>query len=151
LRRSFSDLADLEAAREVTIESPWIEITQQLIDAFASTTADRQWIHVDPDRAARESPYGTTVAHGFLTLSLLPRMFHESCEVTAALSINYGFDRVRFVTPVRSGARIRGRFKITELRPIEDGVHVVWHVGVEIEGESRPALAASWLLRLISA
>lgn len=145
---TFAGIADLEAARGVVVTSPWVHITQQLIDDFALATGDRQWIHVDPERARRESPYGTTVAHGFLTLSLLSRMFHEACTVRVSAAINYGLEHVRFVRPVRSGARIRGLYTLDEVHAADSGTDVRWHVEVQIEDEEKPALAVIWLLRL---
>jgi acyl dehydratase len=122
-------------------------VSQHLIDDFARASGDSQWIHVDVARAQRESPYGATVAHGFLTLSLLSRMFHESCSVRASASINYGLERVRFVSPVRSGTYIRGVFSLTEIRAIDGGADVRWHVEVHIQDGEKPALVAEWLLR----
>lgn len=137
----------LHVGKEVGV-SQWLEINQPLIDAFADLTGDHQFIHVDPDRAAREGPFGTTVAHGLLTLSLLPELARTAVPRLNGVraSVNYGFDRVRFVSPVRSGARIRGRYtlKDVEARGI-DAILTVWEVRVEIEGEDRPALIADWL------
>jgi acyl dehydratase len=145
---TFGSIEDFEATRERAIESPWIVVTQELIDDFARVTGDRQWIHVDPVRAQRESPYGTTVAHGFLTLSLLSRMFHESCTVRVSAGINYGLEHVRFISPIRSGTRIRGTFALEDVRRIEGGADVRWQVQVNAEGDEKPALVALWLLRL---
>ncbi len=127
--------------------SSWVIVDQAMIDTFAEATGDRQFIHIDPVRAA-QTPFGGTVAHGFLTLSLLPRMATEALPVVEgrALSINYGFDKVRFVAPVRSGARVRARFVLREVE--ERGPREVlarYGVSVEIEGEEKPALAAEWL------
>lgn len=129
--------------------SNWVRVTQAMIDAFAALTGDEQFIHVDPVRAAA-TPFGGTVAHGFLTLSLLSRFAYEArprIEGTR-MSVNYGFDRLRFVAPVPSGARLRGRFRLTG---VEDGtpgeVTLRWQVKVEIEGNDRPALVADWITR----
>jgi len=128
--------------------SDWFEVTQARIDEFAEATGDRQWIHVDPERAARESPYGRTVAHGFLTLSLLAHLYQESVTVTGLrMGINYGFNRVRFTGPVPSGARIRARFRLAALEDVPDGVQMTWEVKVECEGAERPVLVAEWLNR----
>jgi len=132
--------------REVGV-TDWVRIDQERIDAFADVTSDRQYIHVDPERA-KGSPFGTTVAHGFLTLSLLSRMLYEAVpgvENVAAL-LNYGFDRVRFVAPVKSGDRIRGRFMLRKIEERSAQQRLVTHdVTVDIEGATRPALIAQWL------
>jgi acyl dehydratase len=127
--------------------SDWIEITQAMIDAFAQTTGDHYFIHTDPARAAG-TQFGGTIAHGFLTLSLLSRMAYAVVPRPAGASgsLNFGFDKVRFVSPVRTGKRIRGRFTLEEARlrsPREALTR--YRVAVEIEGETRPALAADWL------
>ena len=129
--------------------SDWFEVTQALIDAFAEMTGDRQWIHVDAARARAESPYGTTIAHGFLTLSLLSRLHNEAVEIRGqyARRINYGFNRVRFPAAVPAGARIRLRSTMQAFEEIAGGVQMTWAVILEIEGQSRPALAAEWLVR----
>jgi acyl dehydratase len=144
-------LAALAARRGEEIGvSPWLEVAQDRIDAFAAATGDRQFIHLDPVRAAAETPFGGTVAHGFLTLSLLSILAYAALPRAAGtrVSVNYGFDRVRFVAPVRAGARIRGRFRLAALdRPAADEIAYLWEVTVEIEGEARPALAALWRTR----
>ena len=128
--------------------SPWVEITQERIDAFARAIDDFQWIHVDPQRA-KASPFGRTIAHGFLTLSLLSRL----SELTFGFSdrrmgINYGLNRVRFTSPVPVGSRVRARFTLQKHESIEgNGVQVTWSVTVEIEGAQKPALVAEWLGR----
>jgi acyl dehydratase len=135
------------AGQEIGL-SDWIEVPQATIDSFAATTGDRQWIHVDRERAARNSPFGTTIAHGFLTLSLLSRLKSQAVAVTGVtMAINYGLNRVRFPSPVRSGARIRGRFILQSVGPIEGGVQTVLAATVEVEGQQKPALAAEWVLR----
>ncbi len=126
--------------------SKWIRIDQAMIDAFAAATGDTQYIHTDPD-AAKESPYGGTIAHGFMTLSLLSQMIADAVPRTAAEStgINYGFDRIRFVAPVRAGAQIRGRFTLAKYAEPKPGViEMQWNVTVEIKGEDKPALIAQW-------
>ncbi|MBV8298136.1 MAG: MaoC family dehydratase [Candidatus Eremiobacteraeota bacterium] len=146
----FTSVADLErAAGDWTAESAWQTVTQALIDEFARVTGDHQWIHVDPERARRDSPLGTTIAHGFLTLSLLPSMIQQCISFpTARLSLNYGFDRVRFVAPVPAGSEIRGLFTLEEVRPVEDGAQLTWHVDIEMRGAAKPALSARWLTRV---
>jgi acyl dehydratase len=130
--------------------SDWLEVTQDLIDAFAEVTHDRQWIHVDPVRARTESPNGTTIAHGFLTMGLLSRLHGQAVRVQGGFSrsINYGFNRVRFPAPVPAGARIRARSTLLAVDEVEGGVQVTWSVTIDIEGQPRPALAAEWLGRL---
>ena len=133
--------------REVAV-TDWVEVSQQRIDAFAGATGDDQWIHVDRERAAAESPYGTTVAHGFLTLSLLPYLMREALDIPdARMGINYGLNRVRFTGPVPAGARVRARFTLSAADKIEGGVQAVWSVTVECEGETKPALVAEWITR----
>lgn len=135
--------------RELVV-SDWHEVTQAHIDAFAHVMGDRQWIHVDPERAARESPYGATIAHGFMTLSLLTRLLESALVVTGArVGINVGFNRVRFTAPVRAGSRIRGRFVLAAVDEVEGGVQLTWNVTVEREGETKPALVAEWIGRLL--
>lgn len=128
--------------------SPWIDVDQPRIDAFADATLDRQFIHVDPERA-RTSPFGGTIAHGFLCLSMLSRMSFEALPriEDAAISINYGMNRLRFLAPVPSGSRIRGRFvlKAAEAKALDQFL-VTHEVTVEIEGHARPALVAEWLV-----
>jgi acyl dehydratase len=127
--------------------SPWIEIAQKDIDTFADVTGDRQFIHIDPDMAAR-TPFGGTVAHGFLTLSLLSQMAAPVMFVpeTTKMVVNYGFDKVRFIAPVRSGKRVRGRFTLAAFEEKRPGQWQALHqVTVEIEGEDKPALHADWV------
>ena len=127
--------------------SKWFVIDQTRIDTFADVTEDHQYIHVDPD-AAKQSPFGTTIAHGFLTLSMLSAMIYDGVPDIegATMGVNYGFDKIRFVSPVKSGARVRAHFTLTELketRPKE--ITNVWDISVEIENERRPALIATWI------
>ena len=132
--------------------SDWITVDQGRIDAFADATEDRQFIHVDPDAAAR-TPFGGTIAHGFLTLSLLSRMAAEAILVppTVRMIVNYGLDRVRFLAPVRSGKRIRGRFTLESIDEKTGGQLLLRHlVTVEIEGEDKPALSAQWLALIVT-
>ena len=129
--------------------SAWHAVTQDGIDAFAVVTGDRQFIHVDPARAAAETPFGGTIAHGFLTLSLLSAMAKEAVPSSReqTLGVNYGLDRVRFLAPVPSGARVRGRFTLAECSPRSDTeARLRYAVTVEIEGGGKPALAADWIV-----
>ncbi len=145
----FNSVADLERLRGERVgESDWLTVTQELVNEFADATNDHQWIHVDPERARRESPMGTTIAHGFLTLSLLPSLIQQVVSYpTARMSLNYGFERVRFVSPVPVGSEIRGVFGIEEIRRIEGGAQTTWRVEVEVRGAPRPALSALWIGR----
>lgn len=128
--------------------SEWLEVSQARIDAFAEATEDRQWIHTDPERAARESPFRQTIAHGFLTLSLLSELGRTALSVKGVrMGINYGLNRVRFVAPVPSGSRIRGRFKLAALEELRGGAQAAWEVTVEREGGDRPVCTAEWLVR----
>lgn len=131
--------------------SPWIMIDQKRIDAFANVTEDHQFIHVDPDAAAK-GPFGTTIAHGFLALSLLSRMAQTTIPQlgNVAAGINYGFDRVRFLAPVQSGTRVRARFVLDDVtQKPGDRLLIRYKVDVEIENESKPALSADWLTMLV--
>ncbi|HET9428250.1 MAG TPA: MaoC family dehydratase [Allosphingosinicella sp.] len=127
--------------------SDWIIIDQARIDRFAQVTEDHQFIHVDPEAAAK-TPFGGTVAHGFLTLSLLSRMAADVMlrPETVRMGVNYGFEKVRFMAPVRSGKRVRGRFRLDRFEEKKPGQHQFVHqVTVEIEGEDKPALIADWI------
>ncbi|HLH38238.1 MAG TPA: MaoC family dehydratase [Bryobacteraceae bacterium] len=134
------------AGQEIGVSS-WREITQQRIDDFARVTGDDQWIHIDCERARRESPYGATIAHGFLTVSLLPVLIREAVALRARMSINYGFNRLRFTGAVPAGSRVRARFMLNSLKDVESGVEIAWGVVVEVEGREKPALVAEWLGR----
>ena len=140
-----------KVGQEVGVSS-WITIDQTRINAFADTTEDRQFIHVDPVAAAR-TPFGGTIAHGFLTLSLLSRMAAEAMLIPDNLKmiVNYGLDRVRFLAPVRSGSRIRGGFMLDSVEEKAPGQVLMRHtVTVEIEGEDKPALSAVWLALIVT-
>lgn len=150
------DALQARVGTEVAV-SDWIDITQAMIDEFADAIEDRQWIHVDPGRAARESPFRDadgrrcTVAHGFLTLSLLTRLLENAIEVTdRTTGINVGFNKVRFTGPVTSGSRVRGRFALLEARPVPGGAQLAWNVTVESEGTGKPVLVAEWLTRILT-
>jgi acyl dehydratase len=132
--------------QEVGVSS-WLTVDQGRIEQFADATEDRQFIHVDPAAAAR-TPFGGTIAHGFLSLSMLSRMAAEAMLVPDGIrmAVNYGLDRVRFLAPVRSGKRIRGRFRLDSIEEKAPGQYLLRHtVTVEIEGEGKPALTAEWL------
>jgi acyl dehydratase len=147
-RAVFKSLDDLAArvGQEVVI-SDWLEVGQDRIDRFAEATGDHQWIHVDPKRA-KDSPFGTTIAHGFLTLSLLSHFLNESLEFGGSrMGVNYGCNRLRFTAPVKSGSRLRARFSLKELQPIEGGAQMTWDVVMECEGEPKPVLVAEWIGR----
>jgi acyl dehydratase len=130
--------------------SNWLEVTQERIDQFAAATGDSQWIHVDLARAAAESPYKTTIAHGFLTLSLLSSLVRDAMTFTGLrMAINYGLNRVRFVTSVPSGARLRARIAPAAVADADAGksVQVTWAVTVEREGADKPCCVAEWIVR----
>ncbi len=142
------DVKDLEAqvGREIAV-SPWCVVTQDRIDRFAEATEDRQWIHVDRERAAA-GPFKTTVAHGFLTLSLLARLAELSFATRdLRLAVNYGLNKVRFTAPVPSGSRVRARFALAKLEAIEGGAQLTWNATIEREGSEKPCLVAEWLVR----
>ena len=141
-------LADLVVRPDEPIAtSDWLEVTQSQIDAFATVTRDEQWIHTDPVRAA-QSPFGTTIAHGFLTLSLLTQLMTSAFSVAgASMLVNYGLDRVRFTAPVAAGSRIRARFAVGALTTVGGGVQVTWHVTIENDRARRPCALVEWLVR----
>ena len=130
--------------------SDWFVVSQTLIDAFAQLTEDWQWIHCDPERAAKESPQARTIAHGFLTMALLSHLKAQAVHIAGdfKMSLNYGFNRVRFPAPVPAGARIRLHSTLQAVEDVPGGIQVTWNVTVEIEGQAKPALAAEWLGRL---
>jgi acyl dehydratase len=129
--------------------SPWHTVTQEQIDRFAEVTGDNQWIHIDAERARRESPYGAPIAHGFLTVSMLSGMAQEAIRMTdvVKMRINYGFNRLRFTGAVPAGSRIRAHFTLNSIKDVEGGVEIAWGVSVEVEGRDKPALVAEWLGR----
>ena len=146
--RRFEHLADLQplVGQEVAV-SDWITIDQARIDRFAEATGDRQWIHVDPVRAAA-GPFKTTVAHGFLTLSMLPELSASAVEVAdTRMGVNYGLNRVRFPAPLPSGSRVRGRFRLLAYEPIEGGAQITMEVTMEREGSSKPVCVAESVAR----
>ncbi len=146
--RRFARLSDLQSqvGQELSV-SDWIVIDQQRIDRFAEATDDFQWIHVDPVRAA-QGPFGATVAHGFLTLSLLPPFFASAFTIDGIrMGINYGLNRVRFPAPVRVGSRLRGRFKLMSYEVLDGGAQLTVEVTVEMEGSAKPACVAESVTR----
>ena len=146
--RSFDKLAELQAlvGQEIGV-SDWIQIDQHRINLFAEATGDHQWIHVDPVRAAA-GPFGSTIAHGFLTLSLLPEMFANGYEIRDShMGINYGLNRVRFTAPVPVDSRVRGRFKLLKYEAIDGGAQLSIEVTMEREGAERPVCVAESLTR----
>ena len=130
--------------------SDWLEITQERVNQFAEATGDNQWIHVDAERAKTESPYGAPIAHGFLTLSLISHLMHSAIEfkMPIKMGINYGLNRVRFVSAVPVGSRIRSRVTLQNLEDFPGGHQFTWQITVEIEGANKPACVAEWLTRL---
>ncbi|MGZ8259349.1 MAG: MaoC family dehydratase [Caldimonas sp.] len=146
--KSYATLAELE--RQVGGEaavSDWIEVTQERIRQFADATSDHQWIHLDQERA-KAGPFGTTIAHGFLTLSLLSGMAASALEVRdTRMAVNYGLNRVRFMAPVPSGSRVRGHFKLIKFERIDGGAQLTYEVTMEREGSDKPVCVAESLAR----
>lgn len=144
------DLRNL-AGREIAATN-WFTLTQERISQFAEATEDRQWIHVDAERARKESPYGGTVAHGFLTLSLLGHFLKEAIEIRGGsrLSINYGLNGVRFPSPVRAGAKIRARIALKSEKELSDAIEAVFSITIECEGSEKPCCVAEWIVRYYS-
>jgi len=127
----------------------WFLLTQDRIQQFAETTEDRQWIHVDRERAQRDSPYGATIAHGFLTLSLLSHFLKQAIHIGSGvrMSVNYGLNRVRFPSPVPAGSRVRARFTLQAIKDIADGVEATFSVVIEGENSEKPCCVAEWVIR----
>ena len=147
--RNIADLAETKSlvGQEVAL-SDWVEITQQRIDGFADATNDHQWIHVDAERCKRESPYGTTVAHGFLTLAMVPAMLQNALSlVDVGMAINYGLNKVRFPAPVPVGSRLRARLTILAVHDLAEGAQIDWGVAIEREGSDKPVCVAEFLMR----
>lgn len=145
----FGSLQELAArvGQEVAV-SDWLEITQDRINAFADATEDHQWIHIDPERAKRDSPFGAPIAHGFLTMSLLSYFVNNSIAFGGSkMGVNYGFNRLRFTAPVKAGSRLRTRFGLKRCIEIEGGVQMVFDVTMECEGLDKPVLIAEWVTR----
>ena len=132
--------------------SDWLVVTQDRINVFAEATGDHQWIHVDPRRASAETPFGTTIAHGFLTLSLLSALMRDAVTVNGPrMTLNYGLNRVRFVSPVPSGSRIRARIALGRIDEMGESIQATWSVTIEREGGAKPALVAEWIVRYYAA
>jgi len=141
-----SRLGDL-AGREVGV-SDWLLVAQDRIDAFADATGDRQWIHVDAERARTGTPFGATIAHGFLTLSLVSALVRDTVTVDGVrMALNYGLNRVRFVSPVPSGSRIRARVALAKIDDMADSIQAIWNVTIERDGGDKPAVVAEWIVR----
>jgi len=141
-------IRDLESrvGQEIAV-SPWLEMPQERIDLFAKATEDFQWIHVDREKA-KQSPYGSTIAHGFLTLSMLPKLTESTFEFSdRKMGVNYGLNKVRFTAPVPAGAKIRGRFTLAKFEKLEGGVQTTWSVTVEREGGDKPVMVAESISR----
>jgi acyl dehydratase len=148
--RKFSGLDEFVAAEGAELgPTDWLEVTQDRVNLFADATDDHQWIHVDPERAAN-GPFGGTIAHGLLTLSLLPHFTHQLYTVdNIAMAINYGYNKVRFITPVRVGAKIRARAQIAKVDQLDGAVQATVTVTVEIDGSDKPAAVAESIVRFI--
>jgi acyl dehydratase len=127
----------------------WFNVTQERIQQFADATLDHQWIHVDVERARRESPFKAPIAHGFLTLSLLPHFMHEALQIKQGirLGVNYGLNRVRFISPVRAGSNVRARVVLLSLKDVTGGMEAVFSATVEVEGGEKPSCVAEWVVR----
>lgn len=146
--RTFEKISDLQplVGQELGV-SDWMTITQEQINKFADATGDHQWIHTDPERA-KAGPFGTTIAHGFLTLSLLPEMTAKAFRVTETrMGVNYGLNKVRFPSPVPAGSKVRGRFKLIEYIPLEGGAQMTVECTMEREGSDKPVCVAESLAR----
>ena len=137
--------------REIGV-TEWFPVTQERIEKFAEATEDRQWIHIDRARARKESPYGDTIAHGFLTLSLLSHLMKEAIQVQGGvrLAVNYGLNRVRFPAAVRADSRIRARIALLELKELSDAAEATYSVTIENEGSAKPVCVAEWIVRYYS-
>jgi acyl dehydratase len=152
--KQFATLADIQASLgQHSCTSDWMTITQAQVQLFADATGDQQWIHTDPVRAA-SGPFGAPIAHGFLTLSLIPAMFDTSMHVPdTKMGVNYGLNKVRFMTPVRVGSRVRGQFKLVEFEALPPapgttaGAQMTWEATIELEGSERPACVAHSIVR----
>jgi len=147
----FNDLNEFAAAQGSQLgPTEWMEISQDRVNLFADATDDHQWIHIDPKRAA-DGPFGGTIAHGLLTLSLLPHFSHQLYRVDGiTLAVNYGYNKVRFITPVKVGARIRARGEVTAINKLEGAVQATTTITVEIEGSEKPAAVAESIVRYIA-
>ncbi|MFP3565833.1 MaoC family dehydratase [Paraburkholderia sp. SIMBA_030] len=145
-------LGDAQALRALVGAQPlisdWLAVDQLSVDRFAEATGDHQWIHVDPERARRESPFGGPVAHGFMTLSLIPALLGKTVTLKQRMGVNYGLNRVRFTSPVPVGSQVRARFAVESVEDVDDaGVQVVWNVTLERLGSERPVCIAEFITR----
>jgi acyl dehydratase len=147
----FENLSEFAAAQGSQFgPTDWIKISQDRINLFADATEDHQWIHVDPERAAN-GPFGSTIAHGLLTLSLVPHFSHQLYRVdNIAMAINYGYNKVRFITPVKVGAKVRARGELTSINQLEGAVQATTTITVEIEGSGKPAAVVESIVRFVS-
>ena len=146
--KSSLKIRDLESrvGEEIAV-SPWVDMPQERIDLFAKATEDFQWIHVDRERA-KQSEFGTTIAHGYLTLSMLPKLIESTFEFSdRKMGVNYGLNKVRFTSPVPAGAKIRGRFTLAKYEKLDGGVQTTWSVIIERQGEEKPVMAAETISR----
>jgi acyl dehydratase len=146
--KSSLKIRDLESrvGEEIAV-SPWVDMPQERIDLFAKATEDFQWIHVDRERA-KQSEFGTTIAHGYLTLSMLPKLIESTFEFSdRKMGVNYGLNKVRFTSPVPAGAKIRGRFTLAKYEKLDGGVQTTWSVTIERQGEEKPAMVAETISR----
>lgn len=148
--KTFNGLDELAAAEGTSLgPTEWLEITQDRVNLFADATDDHQWIHVDPEKAA-QGPFGGTIAHGLLTLSLLPHFSHQLYTVgNIGMAINYGYNKVRFINPVKVGARLRARGEISKVDRLDGAVQAMTTITVEIEGADKPAAVAESIVRFI--
>jgi acyl dehydratase len=144
---TLQSLRDL-VGQEIAV-TEWLPVTQERIQQFADATEDQQWIHVDRERAQRESPHGTTIAHGFLTLSLLSRFMKQAIQIRSGIrmSVNYGLNRVRFPSPVRADSNIRVRFTLRSLKDLPDALEAIFDAKVESQGAEKPCCVAEWVVR----
>ena len=144
--KSIEELRKYEG-KELVV-SNWLDISQAMVDKFADVTGDPQWIHIDKHRATTESPFGGTIAHGFLTASLMVLFMNQSVDMPfSTMGVNYGFNRLRFTSPVLVGSKLRARFEVKEVSDLQGGAQIVWNVIMECEGEEKPALVAEWVTR----
>ena len=148
MREFDSASALVDAVGQEVAVSAWTVVGQSAIDLFAEATGDRQWIHIDPERAKRESPFGAPVAHGFLTLSLIPDLLQQSVTIAQRMGLNYGLNKVRFPSPVPAGSRVRARFAIQAVELLADAAsQVTWAITMECEGAEKPVCIAELMTR----
>ena len=148
MREFDSASALVDAVGQEVAVSAWVVVGQSAINLFAEATGDRQWIHTDPERAKRESPFGAPVAHGFLTLSLIPDLLQQSVTIAQRMGLNYGLNKVRFPSPVPAGSRVRARFAIQAVELLADAAsQVTWAITMECEGAEKPVCIAELMTR----